>query len=142
MSQYRTALIVAAGLIFLSAMHWPSEVTTVILVRHAEKSPKPSGDPDLTAIGKERSETLLHVLSDAEVDIIISSQYRRTGETIAPLAAHLNLKPIIIRGLGVSGVSDMDESHYSNLFVVRLESTFFSTEAEMVNLKYGNPTGD
>lgn len=68
-------------------------VTTVILVRHAEKdrSDPHDNDPRLTDEGHARAAELVHVLGDAGIDVIYSTPYRRTRDTARPLAKHLGL---------------------------------------------------
>lgn len=61
--------------------------TTVILVRHAEKAFDESGDPDLTEAGKKRAMELVRVLKDQRVDAIYTTPFKRTLQTIEPLAA-------------------------------------------------------
>lgn len=64
-----------------------SSPTVFLLVRHAEKL---SGDdPGLTAEGQARADALAEALADADIDLIVSSQFRRTSDTAAPLAARL-----------------------------------------------------
>ncbi len=66
-------------------------VTTVILVRHAEKDTQPEGDPTLTQEGKERAEQLKRMLIDKNIKAIYTSKYRRTKETAKPLADELGI---------------------------------------------------
>ena len=72
--------------------------TTVIFVRHAEKALTPEGDPGLSTAGQQRAAELARQLVDADVvagvDAIYSTSYRRTEETVQPVADALNL-PII-----------------------------------------------
>jgi phosphohistidine phosphatase SixA len=66
-------------------------VTTVYLVRHAEKDRVPENDPGLTTAGQERALALRHVLEEAGVSALFASQYRRTQDTLTPLAELLGL---------------------------------------------------
>ncbi len=72
--------------------------TTVIFVRHAEKAALPAEDPGLNAAGQQRAAELARQLVDADViagvDAIYSTSYRRTEETVQPVATALGL-PII-----------------------------------------------
>ncbi|MBN8575516.1 MAG: histidine phosphatase family protein [Cytophagales bacterium] len=61
-------------------------VTTVILVRHAEKATDDPKDPDLSDAGKQRAQHLAQVLRKTKVDAIYSTPYKRTRNTAAPLA--------------------------------------------------------
>ena len=63
----------------------------VFLVRHAEKTAD-KNDPALTAEGQARAETLASMLADAGLTHIHSSDYKRTRDTAAPLAARLGLE--------------------------------------------------
>jgi len=63
----------------------------VFLVRHAEKVDA-SRDPELSSVGKSRAKRLAVVLRDANVKHIHSSDFIRTRDTAAPIAARLQLK--------------------------------------------------
>ena len=70
-------------------------VTTVILVRHAEKVIDPNNaDPDLSPAGEARARELVRMFGDAGINAIFATQYKRTQETMKPLADKLGL-PII-----------------------------------------------
>jgi phosphohistidine phosphatase SixA len=68
------------------------ENIVVFLVRHAEKADA-GRDPELTEAGRQRASELAQVLRDANIDRIHSTNYIRTRDTAAPLAAMLDLKP-------------------------------------------------
>ncbi len=79
------------------------EAPTVVMVfRHAEKAADQGRDPSLTEAGQQRAETLLDVAGDAGVTAIFSSQFKRTQETVAPLAEHLG---ITVTTLEISGAN-------------------------------------
>ena len=69
--------------------------TTVIFVRHAEKAVIPADNPGLSEAGKQRAAELARQLVDADViagiDAVYSTSYRRTEETVQPVATALNL---------------------------------------------------
>jgi 2,3-bisphosphoglycerate-dependent phosphoglycerate mutase len=67
------------------------EVTTFILVRHAEKGNDGTKDPDLSEAGKNRAATLVKLLQEVKVDAIYSTNYKRTRNTVTPLAAEKKL---------------------------------------------------
>src|SRR2546423_7087691 len=73
-------------------------LTTVYIVRHAEKSTMVASDPDpdLTSVGQRRAEALASRLGTAGVTAIIATQFKRTQETAQPLAAALRIQPEII----------------------------------------------
>ncbi len=62
------------------------EVTTLILVRHAEKADDGTRDPQLTEAGKARAGELVKLLRETPIDAIYTTPYNRTRETVAPLA--------------------------------------------------------
>lgn len=68
-------------------------ITTVILVRHAEKAGA-SGDVPLSAAGIERANELVHVLAGTSIAAIYETPYLRTEQTAAPLAVAHHLEPI------------------------------------------------
>ena len=67
--------------------------STAILIRHAEKDagsdPK---DPGLSEAGKERARALLALLARAGATHLFASEYRRTQETLRPLAEARSLR--------------------------------------------------
>jgi broad specificity phosphatase PhoE len=60
--------------------------TTIVVVRHAEKSTDDPRDPSLSAAGQERARDLSAVLKDAGITDIYTTQYKRTRQTAEPLA--------------------------------------------------------
>ncbi|MBK8812558.1 MAG: histidine phosphatase family protein [Acidobacteria bacterium] len=90
----RLLVFVAFSLILgidLSAQH---RKLTVVLLRHAEKDVSATADkvnPVLTAEGKLRAERLVKVVKKYKFDAIYSSDFIRTRDTVAPLAAKRGL---------------------------------------------------
>lgn len=90
-------LTTVALLFAATALHAvePAKLTTVILMRHAEKdSAVMSGDPPLSAAGVARAQELTRMLADANVSAIYTTPYKRTESTVAPLAAARGLTPV------------------------------------------------
>jgi len=88
--------LVAAGLVagLVAAWYFLGEhpVTTVILVRHAEKNDEPSNsNPALSPAGLERAQTLVHMLDESGITAIYATQYIRTQSTVTPLANRFGL---------------------------------------------------
>ena len=82
-----------AVLISLAWFFESQATTTIIFVRHAEK--ELTGDnPGLTAAGRARAAELSTAMQivdvDRGVDEIFSTPFRRTQQTVAPLAAELD----------------------------------------------------
>lgn len=67
------------------------KVTTVFVVRHAERATRPPEDPVLTDEGRARAEKLSHALQSAGIKAIYVSQFQRTKLTAEPIARRLNL---------------------------------------------------
>lgn len=63
----------------------------VYIVRHAEKASSPANDPDLTAEGKARAESLANLLRKKDIQSIYSTDTKRTRQTAAPIAARTGL---------------------------------------------------
>jgi broad specificity phosphatase PhoE len=70
--------------------------TTVYLVRHAEKSTNDPTDPDLSGAGYVRADSLSTQLRDAGINVIITTNRKRTIETAAPLARRRHINPEIV----------------------------------------------
>ena len=71
------------------------QATTIILVRHAEKS-SPTGDAGLTAIGEQRAQDLVKVLANVRLTGVITTQYQRTRLTGEPSARAANLEITVV----------------------------------------------
>ena len=71
----------------------PTTPMTVILVRHAEKAvvPPENKDPDISLDGEKRALELAKMFGDAGIGAIFVSQYKRTQQTVKPLADKLGL---------------------------------------------------
>jgi broad specificity phosphatase PhoE len=65
---------------------------TVFVVRHAEKGPEVP-DPSLSDAGRRRATELARVLSDSRVTALFATEFKRTQETLAPLAAATGVAP-------------------------------------------------
>ena len=68
----------------------------VVLVRHAERSDAPAGDVTLSETGQARADELVAALAEARIDTIVTTQFRRTRDTAAPLARALKLTPTVV----------------------------------------------
>lgn len=87
-------------------------VTTVILVRHAEKKIEPTNpDPDLAPEGVERAQEIARVFGDAGINAIYATQYKRTQQTVKPLSDRT--------GVGVTVL----EANQSNELLRQIQTT-------------------
>lgn len=79
--------IVLALCCLLSGCEQPqNEITTLILMRHAEKDNDGTKDPGLTEEGRSRAQELVKILGDTKIDAIYSTAYKRTNATVEALA--------------------------------------------------------
>lgn len=60
-------------------------LTTVVLVRHAEKVDS-SDDPDLSQAGRGRAERLAQILKKQELGALFVTEFKRTQQTLRPLS--------------------------------------------------------
>jgi broad specificity phosphatase PhoE len=67
-------------------------VTTVILVRHAEKVMDAGDDPGLNKAGQTRAERLALMLSACDLKAVYTSQWARTRLTAEPTAKEFGLQ--------------------------------------------------
>ena len=79
--------------VFGAFVSYGQQVTTFILVRHAEKDMTQStDDPELSAMGKARAERLKSLLKDAGITAVYSTNYKRTKDTVTPVALSKSLE--------------------------------------------------
>ena len=72
------------------------------ILRHADKAKGDFYNPQLhhqdepiSQMGQEQAQKLVAYFADKEITRIYVSAYQRTGQTIAPVAGHLKLLPIV-----------------------------------------------
>jgi broad specificity phosphatase PhoE len=139
---------------------------TVFLTRHAERAGGAGAmadDDPLSPAGRERADLLARMLSDAGIQKIFVSEYKRTQETAAPLARKLNLAPEvtknpadavralktgvvlvvghsntlpeIIKALGGPAVPKIDDAEFDNLYIL----TISGKDVSLTRVHYGAP---
>jgi len=87
--------VLGAVVVFAVLSTFSRSVTTVILIRHAEKIIDPNNaDPDLSPAGQARAQELVRMFGDAGINAIYATQYKRTQQTVKPLADKLGL-PVV-----------------------------------------------
>ncbi len=91
-----TLAFVAMGCTRSPSTSTGSRPSVVVLVRHGEKATSAGDDPSLSDAGHARAAALADALGDAHVTHVITTQFRRTQETAAPLAERLGLRPTVI----------------------------------------------
>lgn len=84
-------LIIITCLMFGKIYGQDEPITTLILVRHAEKAPDQGDDPVLTENGHERARALKNILREVKIDKVYSTSYKRTQSTVESIARQHNL---------------------------------------------------
>ncbi|MBX2962357.1 MAG: histidine phosphatase family protein [Cyclobacteriaceae bacterium] len=98
--------LIPALLILALTVSAQEKITTFILIRHAEKAMEQStNDPDLSAVGKKRAQRLAELLNEGEVDAIYSTPFKRTQQTVSPLAT---LKGLSVMDYEVNKEEEID----------------------------------
>ncbi|UZK69885.1 histidine phosphatase family protein [Sphingomonas sp. S1-29] len=89
----RRAVLVALGLL-LAGCAGGGGAQTVHVVRHFD-TPKGVQDAELTAQGQARAEALVRWFAGKPLDAIFVTPFRRSRQTIAPLAAAQGIVPVV-----------------------------------------------
>ena len=101
-----------------------AEPVVVYLVRHAERAEDGSDDPPLALAGQIRTQVLRHLLAQAGVTHVHTTEWKRTRDTARPIAADIGLEPLIY---------DPDE-------LERLASTLSTTPGHHLVVGHSNTT--
>lgn len=109
--------------------------TVVYLVRHAEKAERPTEDPPLSAAGEARARALAHVLQDAEITRVHSTDTERTRSTAEPTASALGLGVELYDGEDLEGIAETLRSSPGRHLVVGHSDT----TPRLVTLLGGEP---
>jgi 2,3-bisphosphoglycerate-dependent phosphoglycerate mutase len=96
----------------------PDEITTIFLVRHAEKADDGTDDPDLDSMGAVRAEVLAKMLLPSEIRAIYSTDYKRTRQTGQPLADMTGLDIDIYIPHDTAFIHDMVNRHRGEAVLV------------------------
>ncbi|HEX6278947.1 MAG TPA: phosphoglycerate mutase family protein [Pyrinomonadaceae bacterium] len=83
----KKCLLLIAVILGIGAYAVSAQDKTIILIRHAEKADASSQDPELSAEGKQRAERLVKVAGKYKPGGFYSTNFKRTRDTLAPLAA-------------------------------------------------------
>jgi broad specificity phosphatase PhoE len=124
------------GLLFLLFIQisYAQTVTTFILVRHAEKAAESSSDPDLRAEGTKRAELLAALLSKASVDAVYSTNFKRTRNTVTPLATAKSLTVNTYNSMKAADLEALLTKHKGGTIVIAGHS---NTIPEIANVLIG-----
>ena len=134
----RGFLGLAATAILAACQPTPPEAdTTYYLVRHAEKTAE-KPDPGLTAAGQQRAQDLAARLKDVKLTKIYSSDYIRTRDTAAPIAAAQKLEVTLYDPRDLEGFSKQLLDEKGHILVVGHSNTTPSL-SELLGGEAGEP---
>jgi broad specificity phosphatase PhoE len=108
----RTALVFAmlfailgAVVVFGYYVTFRRPVLTVIVIRHAEKIIDPNNpDVDLSPAGQARAQEIVRVFAGAGINAVYATQYKRTQQTVQPLADKLGLPVSVVNSKNTAGL--------------------------------------
>ena len=109
-STFKTAVVLSmlfailgAVVVFGYYITFRRPVTTVILVRHAEKVVDPNNpDVDLSEAGYARAQEIARVFGNVAINAIYATQYKRTQETVKPLSDKLGVPVTLVNSKNTS----------------------------------------
>lgn len=82
-------------------------VTTIILVRHAEKKIEPNNpDPDLTPAGDARAQEIVRMFGNSGINTIYATQYKRTQQTVKPLSEKTGVSVTVVEASQVEELTN------------------------------------
>lgn len=124
------------GLLFLVFVQvsYAQTVTTFILVRHAEKASEGGSDPELKPEGLKRAEALAALLSKTNIDAVYSTNFKRTRNTVTPLATAKSLSVNTYSSMKVADLEALVTKHAGGTIVIAGHS---NTIPEMANALVG-----
>jgi phosphohistidine phosphatase SixA len=124
------AVFTAACLILLFVTGTAAAQSTVFLVRHAERADgggaaggMSTNDPDLSAAGRTRAESLANLLKDAKITAVFTSEFKRTQQTAAPLAKALGIQAVQVPSKDSPSLVKRIKSATGNILVVGHSNT-------------------
>jgi 2,3-bisphosphoglycerate-dependent phosphoglycerate mutase len=114
----RFGLFLAIALAISVQSFAQSQITTFILVRHAERGEDGTKDPDISEEGKKRASRLAEMLSKTSIAAIYSTAYKRTRNTVAPLAGAKGLEVLHYEPLKGEAIDKMLQDHAGQTVVI------------------------
>lgn len=109
-------------------------ITTFILVRHAEKGSDGTDDPDLKPEGMERAKRFAALLKNTDIQGVYSTKYKRTKNTVTPLAQEKGLEVQIYDAAKADVIDGLLSKHAGGTVVIGGHS---NTIPQIANLLTG-----
>ena len=93
-----TMLLAGSSLPGSIAANQAVQPKTIILVRHAEKMvvPPENKDPDISVQGEARAKEIARMFSASGITAIYATQFKRTQQTVKPLAERLRVPVTVL----------------------------------------------
>lgn len=111
-----TLAVVAVALALMGWL-WPRRITTVLLVRHAEKETE-AQPVFLSDAGHARARELVHVVGEAGLAAAYTTEFVRNQQTVRPLAEALGIPTHEIPASDVAGLVDHIMATYEGRVVL------------------------
>lgn len=91
---FTTLLLLCFSFTLLGQTVPENNITTIIVIRHAEKSDDGTSDPSLSSDGLKRATRLANYFNYTKVDQLFATPYKRTRETLSVIAVNKKLDVI------------------------------------------------
>lgn len=114
---YPIVIVCVVLVVVLGYFCWFAPVTTVILLRHAERL-NSTDTTSLSPEGFQRASMLAHVVGGAGIGKIFVSDKVRTAQTAAPTAAALGITPIQIPVAQTDRLVDSINAHRGKVILI------------------------
>ncbi len=130
-------VLLLAFIVFASLAQESSPITTFVLVRHGEKASNGSDDPELKPEGQERAKRLAAMFANGDINAVYSTKYKRTKNTVTPLAQAKGLDVQVYESLKVETLSELIAKHKGGTIVIAGHS---NTVPQIANTLLGKET--
>jgi broad specificity phosphatase PhoE len=95
-----------------------TQITTVILLRHAEKASDGTQDPELSPQGVDRASRIAAMLKDTQIDAIYSTNLKRTKNTVSPLAWEKGIQVEFYEPNKTEALTDIFQTYQGKTIVI------------------------
>lgn len=114
----KTFILLIFLISFTACIPAQKQITTFVLLRHAEKGNDGTDDPDLKPEGQERANHLAQMLAKTSIQAIYSTAFKRTRNTVAPLAAAKALEVQPYEAYKAEEIEEMLRKHVGGTVVI------------------------
>ncbi len=111
-------IIIGLLLLTIIQVSYAQTITTFILVRHAEKAADGGSDPELKPEGLKRAESFAALFGNATIDALYSTNFKRTRNTVTPLANSKSLTVNIYASMKAPDLQILLDKHPGGTIVI------------------------